>query len=167
MKAIVRGARHPERTKHLRPEGSPLARLEGVHPHARLSPFTRFARAVARATGKPAAFGTASAVIVVWALTGPLFHYSDTWQLVINTSTTIVTFLMVFLIQNTQNRDSEAIHLKLDEVIRAISEANDSLMDLEELEDHELDELHQRYVTLAESARAKLEHRGRKKDHAP
>jgi low affinity Fe/Cu permease len=86
---------------------------------------------------------------------------------VINTSTTIVTFLMVFLIQNTQNRDSEALHLKLDEVIRAISEANDSLMDLEELEDHELDELHMRYVTLAESARAKLEHRGRKKEHAP
>jgi low affinity Fe/Cu permease len=168
MKAVVRGARHPKRTKHLRPpQGSPLARLEGVHPHARLSPFTRFARAVARATGKPSAFGTASAVIVVWALTGPLFHYSDTWQLVINTSTTIVTFLMVFLIQNTQNRDSEALHLKLDEVIRAISEANDSLMDLEELEDHELDELHMRYVTLAESARAKLEHRGRKKEHAP
>jgi low affinity Fe/Cu permease len=167
MKAVVRGARHPDSRVRTRSEAPLPVRLEGVHPHARLSPFTRFARAVARATGKPAAFGTASAIIVVWSLTGPLFHYSDTWQLVINTSTTIVTFLMVFLIQNTQNRDSEAIHLKLDEVIRAMSEANDSLMDLEELEDHELDELHLRYVTLAESARAKLEHRGRKKDRAP
>lgn len=167
MKAVVRGARHPDSRVRRRSEGPLPVRLEGVHPHARLSPFTRFARAVARATGKPAAFGTASAVILLWSLTGPLFHYSDTWQLVINTSTTIVTFLMVFLIQNTQNRDSEAIHLKLDEIIHAMSEANDSLMDLEELEDHELDEMHLRYVTLAETARAKLEHRGRKKDRSP
>jgi hypothetical protein len=115
MKAVVRGARrHDSRAARRHSEGLLPVRLEGIHPHARLSPFTRFARAVARATGKPTAFGTAAAVIVVWSLTGPLFHYSDTWQLVINTSTTIVTFLMVFLIQNTQNRDSEAIHLKLD-----------------------------------------------------
>jgi low affinity Fe/Cu permease len=99
---------------------------------------------------------TAGAIIVVWVVTGPLFHFSDTWQLVINTGTTIVTFLMVFLIQNTQNRDSEALQVKLDELIRAIDGAHNALMDLEELEDHELDRIRLNYSNLAKEARAEL-----------
>jgi len=101
-------------------------------------------------------------VILVWAVTGPLFGFSDTWQLVINTGTTIVTFLMVFLIQNTQNRDSEAIQIKLDELIRAARGAQNSLLDLEELEDEELDRIHHQYVLMAEHARAALRRRRRK-----
>jgi low affinity Fe/Cu permease len=99
----------------------------------------------------------AVAIILVWALTGPLFGFSDTWQLVINTSTTIVTFLMVFLIQNTQNRDSEAIQVKLDELIRAVEGAHNALLDLEELEEKDLDRIRTNYEKLAESARANLE----------
>jgi low affinity Fe/Cu permease len=98
----------------------------------------------------------AGAVIVVWIVTGPLFHYSDTWQLVINTGTTIVTFLMVFLIQNTQNRDSEALQVKLDEIIRAMDGAHNALLDLEELEEHELDGIRLRYSKLAKKAREEL-----------
>jgi low affinity Fe/Cu permease len=98
----------------------------------------------------------AGAVIVVWVVTGPLFHFSDTWQLVINTGTTIVTFLMVFLIQNTQNRDSEALQVKLDEIIRAIDGAHNALLDLEELEDHELDRIRLNYSNLAKKAREEL-----------
>lgn len=100
------------------------------------------------------AFGT----IVVWAITGPIFGFSDTWQLVINTGTTIVTFLMVFLIQNTQNRDSIAIQVKLDEVIRVLGKAHNELLDLEELEDKELDRIRSEYQRMAEQARAKLRH---------
>ena len=98
----------------------------------------------------------AGTVIVVWVVTGPLFHFSDTWQLVINTGTTIVTFLMVFLIQNTQNRDSEALQVKLDEIIRAIDGAHNALLDLEELEEHELDGIRLNYSNLAKKAREEL-----------
>jgi low affinity Fe/Cu permease len=118
--------------------------------------FARFAKKTARATGRPSAFGLAVAVIAIWAITGPMFHFSDTWQLVINTSTTIVTFLMVFLIQCTQNRDAEAVQVKLDELIRAIDGAHNALLDLEELEEDELDALRAQYATLAEEARASI-----------
>jgi low affinity Fe/Cu permease len=110
--------------------------------------------------GRPSAFAFAVAVILVWAVTGPLFKFSDTWQLVINTGTTIVTFLMVFLIQNTQNRDSEAIQVKLDELIRATEKAHNALLDLEELEEHELDRVRANYERLAERARVALRHGG-------
>ena len=117
--------------------------------------FTRVATLIATAAGQPLAFLLAVGTIVVWAVTGPLFHYSDTWQLVINTGTTIVTFLMVFLIQNTQNRDTEAIQIKLDELIRATQGANNRLLDLEELEEEELDEMRKSYEALARRSREK------------
>lgn len=119
--------------------------------------FTRFAKLTARATGRPSAFALAVTVIIIWATTGPLFNYSDTWQLVINTGTTIITFLMVFLIQNTQNRDSEAMHVKLDELIRAVQGAHNALLDLEELEEKDLDRIRANYGKLAERAREGLE----------
>jgi low affinity Fe/Cu permease len=115
--------------------------------------FGRFATGAARAMGHPLAFLLAVLIIVVWAVTGPFFGFSDTWQLVINTSTTIVTFLMVFLIQNTQNRDSTAVQLKLDELIRAIEGAHNSLIDLEELEEEDLQRLRAVYEELARRAR--------------
>ena len=115
--------------------------------------FTRFARWTSRATGTPAAFVTACSVVIVWAVTGPLFGFSDTWQLVINTGTTIVTFLMVFAIQASQNRDSEAIQVKLDELIRSIAGAQNSLLDLEELEESEIERLRKKYRELASEAR--------------
>jgi low affinity Fe/Cu permease len=114
--------------------------------------FQKFARASARWTGRPIAFGLAVTVVLAWLATGPLFDFSDTWQLVINTGTTIVTFLMVFLIQNTQNRDSEAIQLKLDELLRASSGAHTALLDIEELSEAELDKLKQSYARLAKQA---------------
>lgn len=117
------------------------------------SMFTRIAEWAARATGKPLATILAFVVILAWAATGPIFHYSDTWQLVINTGTSLVTFLMVFLIQNSQNRDTEALQIKLDELIRAIEQADNSLLNLEELEEDELDEIRMRYRDLAEQAR--------------
>ncbi len=117
------------------------------------SPFTRFAKRTSTLTGRPATFILAVLVIVVWAVTGPLFDFSDTWQLVINTSTTIITFLMVFLIQNTQNRDTEALQIKLDELIRAQKEANNALLDLEELDDKELDRIREVYLALAKKER--------------
>ena len=131
-----------------------------MRPSKSASWFTRFAKTTARVTGRPATFMVAVAVIVVWALTGPLFGFSDTWQLVINTGTTIITFLMVFLIQNTQNRDTEALQVKLDELIRATKEADDCLLDLEELDDKELDEIRKSYEELAEKAREQLQARG-------
>ncbi len=121
-----------------------------------ISAFTRFAKLAARATGKPGAFITAAIIIVLWAFTGPIFGYSDTWQLVINTSTTIVTFLMVFLIQNTQNRDTEAMQIKLDELIRAVESAQNTMLDLEELDDEELDSIRAEYEVLAQKAREEL-----------
>ena len=118
--------------------------------------FTRFAKYIARVSGRPPAFAAAVAVVAVWLLTGPAFGFSDTWQLVINTGTTIVTFLMVFLIQCTQNRDAEAVQVKLDELIRATQGTHNILLDLEELEDEELDRIHRNYELLAKHARAGL-----------
>src|SRR5262245_7355412 len=124
--------------------------------HNRGSWFTRFAKSTARAAGQPATFCVAVAIIVLWAASGPLFGFSDTWQLVINTGTTIITFLMVFLIQNTQNRDSEAIQVKLDELIRSIEGAHLALLDLEELDDKDLDRICRDYRELAKQARRDL-----------
>ena len=115
--------------------------------------FNRMAKWAARFTGRPLCFGIAIAIVVAWALSGPLFKFGNTWQLVINTGTTIVTFLMVFLIQNSQNRDTEAIQLKLDELIRATRGAHNALLDLEELEEEELDGFRQKYIELAKAAR--------------
>ena len=130
-----------------------------MRPLKATSRFTRFAKWTARFTGRPMTFVAAFLIILAWALTGPIFHYSDTWQLVINTSTTIVTFLMVFLIQNTQNRDSEAMQIKLDELIRAMKGAHNALLDLEELEEAELDRIREDYAKLARSARSELKKR--------
>ncbi len=127
-----------------------------MRPRTPRSRFTRFAKWTSRLVGRPVAFVFALLVILLWAITGPLFHFSDTWQLVINTGTTIVTFLIVFLIQNTQNRDSEAIQVKLDELIRAIDGAHNALLDLEELEDKDLERIHANYEKLAERARKAL-----------
>jgi low affinity Fe/Cu permease len=121
--------------------------------------FTRFAKKTAQLSGRPAAFALAAAVIVVWGLLGPIFGFSDTWQLVINTGTTIVTFLMVFLIQNTQNRDTAAIHVKLDELIR-VGRGHNALMDIEELEEAELEAFRRKYEKMAATARRKIEERG-------
>ncbi len=114
--------------------------------------FGRFAARCSHYLGSRWAFIAAIGVIVVWAVTGPLFHYSDTWQLVINTGTTIVTFLMVFLIQNTQNRDARAIHLKLNELIHAVDKAKNRMIDVENLSDLELDELGRTYEKIRTSA---------------
>jgi low affinity Fe/Cu permease len=121
--------------------------------------FTRFAKWTARAAGHPTTFALAVGLLLVWALSGPLFHFSDSWQLVINTTTTIITFLMVFLIQNTQNRDAVAMHLKLDELIRAVHGARNRLMDLEDLTEEELEQIRLRYVKLAEHAKATMDSR--------
>jgi low affinity Fe/Cu permease len=120
------------------------------------SPFARVAKWTAHATGHPAAFGTAVLIILAWAVTGPLFGFSDTWQLAINTGTTIVTFLMVFLIQNTQSRDASAVQVKLDELIRAVEGAHNALLDLDQLGETELDLLRSRYEGLARLARAEI-----------
>ncbi len=114
---------------------------------------------MANASGKPATFLIAVLVIIVWAVTGPIFGYSDTWQLVINTGTTIVTFLMVFIIQNTQNRDTQALQLKLDELIRVTKGAHNLMLDLEQLDDEHLERLRQVYEKLANKARGENEGR--------
>jgi low affinity Fe/Cu permease len=118
--------------------------------------FSHFASWTASASGRPHTFALACLIIVVWAVTGPLFAFSDTWQLVINTGTTIVTFLMVFLIQNTQNRDSRAMQLKLDELIRATEGAHNAVLDLEELAEIDLDRIRKLYCSLAARARKDL-----------
>ena len=119
--------------------------------------FFHFSRNAARHMGHPTAFVLAILVIAAWAISGPIFHWSDTWQLIINTGTTIVTFLMVFLIQNTQNRDSEAVHLKLDELIRATKRARNSLLDLENCTDEEITKLRDEFNQLAERKKIKME----------
>jgi low affinity Fe/Cu permease len=137
-----------------------------MRPTRPRSVFTRFAKWTARTTGRPSAFLLACLVIASWAVSGPLFHYSDTWQLTVNTGTTIVTFLMVFLIQSTQNRDAEATQVKLDELIRSIGNAKNELLDLEELEERDLDELRDFYEELASKARQQIhaERRARRPD---
>ena len=119
--------------------------------------YSRFAKSAAHFCGRPGTFALGVAVIAAWVITGPIFAFSDTWQLVINTGTTIVTFLMVFLIQNTQNRDTEAMQIKLDELIRATKGAHNALLDLEELDEDELDAFRRRYEELAETAREEID----------
>jgi len=121
-----------------------------------VSRFARFAKLASRYTGRPAAFNLAVVVILLWIVTGPIFGFSDTWQLVINTGTTIITFLMVFLIQNSQNRDTQAMQIKLDELIRVVEGAHNALLDLEELDEDALDRFRARYEALAERARGDM-----------
>ena len=120
------------------------------------SPFIRFAKWTAQTAGHPAAFGAALGIILLWAISGPVFAFNNTWQLFINTCTTIVTVLMVFLIQNTQNRESMAVQIKLDEIIRALDGAHNALLDLEELDANELERLRDRYEELARKARERV-----------
>jgi low affinity Fe/Cu permease len=124
--------------------------------------FRKLAHNVATATGSPVAFLSAVTIILAWGITGPIFHFSDTWQLVINTGTTIITFLMVFLIQNTQNRDSQVMQLKLNELIRAVHSARNDLVDLEELSDQELHRLQEQFATFHRRA-VEVRERRRKK----
>jgi len=138
-----------------------------MRPTKSRSKFTRFTKWTAHTTGRPVTFLLACVVIAVWGVTGPLFGFSDTWQLVINTGTTIITFLMVFLIQSTQNRDSEAMQVKLDEIIRAIGEGRNELLDLEELEEEELEAIKQTYLEMARNARDEQRARRSRDDERP
>jgi low affinity Fe/Cu permease len=134
----------------------------------RTSKFSRFAQLTAARAGRPGTFATAAGVVLLWAVLGPAFGYSDTWQLVINTGTTIVTFLMVFLIQNTQNRDTEALQIKIDELLCVLDATNKSLLNLEQLDEHELDEIRERYLKLADDALGEArQRRGRSGKPAP
>src|SRR6267142_5309059 len=135
--ALASDQKHPETTS--------------ARGHAFNQFFSRFAHMAARAAGSPAAFLFATSFIIVWAATGPAFGYSDTWQLVINTATTIITFLMVFLIQNTQNRDTMALQIKLSELIIAVRGAHNSLAAAEDLTEEELERLHQEYCSRADA----------------
>jgi low affinity Fe/Cu permease len=126
--------------------------------------FTRFSHQVARLAGKPVTFSAALALIVVWAVTGPVFQFSETWQLVVNTATTIITFLMVFVLQNTQNRDGEAVQAKLDELIYAVSEADNSFVQAEKLSDEDLHELRATLVKQCQAAEVELTRRGHRFD---
>ena len=128
--------------------------------------FNRFAKRTSRVTGQPVAFAAAIVVVLAWGVTGPIFGFSDSWQLVINTGTTIITFLMVFLLQNTQYRDSEAIQIKLDELIRCLEGAHNALLELEELDQKDLDRIKTEYRKLAEKARKDLK-RGKKDTDVP
>jgi low affinity Fe/Cu permease len=140
------------------------------HPNVSGRWFPAFSRALAILAGRASTFFLAVALVLVWILSGPLFHFSDTWQLVVNTGTTIVTFLMVFLMQNTQNRDTEAIQIKLDELIRATRGARNALIDLEQLDEEELAAMRKRYEELARAAkdheRARHEQRRAARPHA-
>lgn len=127
-----------------------------MRPTKSRSWFTRFAKATSRLTGRPATFLAAIGLVLAWIVTGPVFKYSDTWQLAINTTTTIITFLMVFLIQSTQNRDAEAVQVKLDELLRVAAGAHNALLDLEELEERDLERVRSGYARLAERARQDL-----------
>lgn len=143
-------------------DGMGLARrFAGMNEH-----FRRFAAAVSTWVGTSWVFLAATLFIAVWAASGPLFGYSDHWQLIVNTATTIVTFLMVFLIQNTQNRDAKAIHLKLDELIRAVKGARNRLVDLQDLTDTELDELQKEFQRLRARAEARLDARAERSSPA-
>jgi low affinity Fe/Cu permease len=141
QKANGRAQRPPNSTSGHSPQSGPFSKY-----------FSNFSHAAAHAAGTPAAFLIAALTILVWAITGPLFHYSDTWQLVINTGTTIVTFLMVFLIQNTQNRDTLALQLKLAELIIAMKGAKNSLATVEDLTEEELEDLHKELCARADAA---------------
>jgi low affinity Fe/Cu permease len=152
--ACERGApRRPGRAETAAPNGS----ARNGSGWAQI--FSRMATATARYAGKPQTFLGAVLLVVAWALTGPLFNYSDTWQLVINTSTTIVTFLMVFLLQHTQNRDTLALQIKLAELITAVQRAENRLATVEDLSEEELEELHEQYRRRAEEARSHLDRR--------
>jgi low affinity Fe/Cu permease len=124
--------------------------------HRKQSWFTRYSKKAAQFTGRPVAFGIAAGFIVTWLLSGPILGFSETWQLIVNTATTIITFLMVFLIQNTQNRDTAAIQIKLDELIR-VTKGHNALMDLEELDEKELERFRRKYEKLAADARKKMD----------
>jgi len=147
---MMLGMKEDERSKRTSPSGTTAAVRSGQPQPAPPSNdwFGHFAAKTSAGMGSKWAFAVAGAIIIVWAATGPIFHYSDTWQLIINTGTTIVTFLMVFLIQNTQNRDARAINLKLNELIRAIDAARDQMIDIESLSDLELKEIHERYEKI-------------------
>lgn len=127
-----------------------------MHTERKGGRYSQFAKQAARLTGHPGVFVAAAVIVLLWGITGPLFHFSDTWQLVINTGTTIVTFLMVFLIQSTQNRDTEAMQIKLNELIRSVQGAHNALLCLEELDDEHLDAMRAKYGELAARARDDL-----------
>jgi low affinity Fe/Cu permease len=150
------GISHPRRVKLIRAGRSPRRQRRTPPVTKKRSLFNRFAQWASRASGRPITFILAVLVIVVWGATGPMFKFDNTWQLVINTSTTIVTFLMVFLIQSTQNRDTAAVHVKLDELIRVTKDAHNALLDLEELSEHDLGCIRDGYEKLAAMARRDL-----------
>lgn len=127
--------------------------------------FRKFAHKCSTVAGSPVAFGFSVLIIIAWAFLGPTFHYSDTWQLIINTSTTIVTFLMVFLIQNTQNRDSRSLHLKIDELIRANKHARNMMMNLDQATDEELERIHEELCRMNEETEQKIDFVTHKRRH--
>lgn len=140
----------PEQTAHFLEARKQVAQTNTVNLW-----FSRLASRTAQLVGHPYMFLSAVLILVVWAISGPFFHFSDTWQLIINTGTTIITFLVVFLIQNTQNRDAKALHLKLDELIRSHQPARNDMIDIEKLSDEELDELEKRYAAICEENKAR------------
>ncbi len=152
-------SKHRPSTKNATAKAKAVALNDQIRHGAKPGWFTSLAHSIARLSGKPATFLTALALILVWAITGPLFGFSDTWQLVVNTATTIVTFLMVFLIQNTQNRDTLALQIKLADLIIAMRGAHNNMATAEDLCDADLESLHEEYRKRSEQARASLEKR--------